>query len=151
MSKVKMNVAHLTDMALDYAVDRAIHGERYSERLSIIRTTKDAFRPSSSWSKCGPLLETYQVFLEPPHDVHKLNYRADGKPKGYWETFESWHATISTRIAEKPPVIDLFPSGGPYHGEGENPQQAICRAIASIGGDEIEIPEELLKKAGGAA
>lgn len=143
-----MKVAELSGQALDYAVDRAIHGKRYSERLSLIRTSGDSFRPSSSWSKCGLLLEKYQIFLEPPHDVHRLNYGADGKPKGCWETFESWHATISTRIAEKPPVIDIFPSGGPYRGEGETPQLAICRAIASMGGDEIDIPKELLKQGG---
>ncbi|HAU5660026.1 MULTISPECIES: DUF2591 family protein [Citrobacter] len=148
MSKVTMKVAELSGSALDYAVDRAIHGERYSERLSLIRTAGDSFRPSSSWSKCGLLLENYQIFLEPPHDVHRLNYGEDGKPKGCWETFESWHATVSTRVAEKPPVNDVFQSGGPYRGEGENPQQAICRAIASIGGDEIEIPKELLKQGG---
>ncbi|EHM3440591.1 DUF2591 family protein [Salmonella enterica] len=149
--KKMMKVSELTGSALDYAVDRALNSAKYSEQLSIIRTSGDSYRPSSSWKLCGPLLEKYQVFIQPPHDVHKLNYREDGKPGGCWETFESWHATVSTRVAEKPPVIDIFPSGGPYRGEGESPQLAICRALASMGGDEIGIPEEVLKKAGGAA
>ncbi|ECF2938645.1 DUF2591 domain-containing protein [Salmonella enterica subsp. enterica serovar Reading] len=146
MSKVTMKVSALSGSALDYAVDRAIHGERYSERLSLIRTSGDSFHPSSSWSQCGLLLEKYQIFLEPPHDVHRLNYRPDGKPKGCWETFESWHATVSTRVAEKPPVTPDFPVGGCYRGEGATPLLAVCRAIASMGGDEIGIPKELLKQ-----
>lgn len=148
--KKTMKVSDLTGSALDFAVDRAVNGAKYSEQLSIIRTSGDAFRPSSSWRVCGPLMEKYQVFIDPPHDVHKLNYREDGKPKGCWETFESWHATVSMRVAEKPPVFEIFSSGGPYRGEGDTPQLAICRAIASMGGDEIDIPFELLKSKGDA-
>ncbi|MGK0735923.1 hypothetical protein ACSFCX_10290 [Yokenella regensburgei] len=145
MSKVKMQVCELTGNALNYAVDRAIHGEKYSEQLSIIRTRGDTptFNPSTSWSKCGLLVENWQIFIDPPHDVHKAMINPDGSPKGCWESYENWHATISRRLAEKPPVIEMFP-GAAYRGEGPNPLLAICRAVASMGGDEIEIPRELL-------
>lgn len=116
-----MKVAELSGSALDYAVDRAIHGERYSERLSLIRTAGDSFRPSSSWSKCGLLLEEYRIDLI-----------SDPESENWWAD-----RTDGTEI-------------GLLHGTGSSPLVAICRAIASIGGDEIEIPEELLKKAGGA-
>lgn len=151
MQKVKMQISELTGSALDYAVDRAVNGKKYSEELSIRRTAGDSFRPSSSWSKSGPLLETWQIFLKPPHDVHKSKIGPDGKRVGEWEIHDGWTATISARVITKPSLEPLFPFGGCYRGIGETPLQAICRAIASTAGDEIDIPKELIKKAGGTA
>ena len=148
MNKVSMKVADLSGSALDYAVDRAIHNERYSERLSLIRTSGDSFRPSSSWSKSGPLLESWQIFLSPPHNVHKSMVDENGKRIGTWEDIENWTATVSRRVAEKPPITPDFPIGGCYRGEGPTPLLAICRAIASIAGEEVDIPKELLKQGG---
>ncbi|MBZ7262448.1 DUF2591 domain-containing protein [Klebsiella oxytoca] len=148
MNKISMKVAELSGSALDYAVDRAIHSERYSERLSLIRTSGDSFRPSSSWSKSGPLLESWQIFLRPPHNVHKSMVGENGKRIGTWEDIENWTATISRRVAEKPPITPDFPISGCYRGEGPTPLLAICRAIASIAGDEVDIPKELLKQGG---
>lgn len=120
--KKTMKVSALTGCALDYAVDRAIHGERYSERLSLIRTTGDSFRPSSSWTKCGPLLEEYRFdLIADPEGSNWWADKTDGTERGH------------------------------LHGSGPSPLIAICRAIASIGGNEIEIPEELLKRTGGAS
>lgn len=121
MKKV-MKVSELTGSALDYAVDRAIHGARYSERLSLIRTSGDSFRPSSSWSKCGPLLEEYRFDLI-----------ADPEGANWW--------------ADKTDGTEI----GHLHGTGPSPLIAICRAIASMCGNEIDIPSELLKSKGGVA
>lgn len=117
--KVTMKVAELSGSALDYAVDRAIHDERYSERLSLIRTAGDSYHPSSSWTKCGMLLEEYRFDLI-----------ADPEGENWW--------------ADKTDGTER----GHLHGTGPSPLIAICRAIASIGGDEIEIPKELLKQGG---
>lgn len=148
--KKTMNVSELTGSALDYAVDRAAHGTKYSEQLSVIRTSGDAFRPSSSWRACGPLMEKWQISVRPPHNVHKSMVGPGGKRTGVWECYECWTATISTNAAEKPPVNPLFPISGCYRGAGDTPQLAICRAIASMGGDQIDIPFELLKSKGDA-
>lgn len=152
MQKVKMQISELTGSALDYAVDRAVNGKRYSEELSIRRTAGDSFRPSSSWNKSGPLLETWQIFLKPPHDVHKSKVGPNGKRVGEWEIHEGWTAIISARVTTRPsPEPLLFPFGGCYCGQGDTPLQAICRAIASTAGDSIDVPKELFKKAGGAS
>lgn len=107
------------------------------------------FSPSTDWSQCGPLMTTYQIFIEPPHDVHKSMLDEKGNPKGCWETYESWHASVSTRVAERPPREAFegwyFP-GGPYRAEGETPQIAICRAVVAAKlGDEVDIPDELME------
>ncbi|EDF8717944.1 DUF2591 domain-containing protein [Salmonella enterica] len=116
--KKMMKISELTECALDYAVDRAVNGAKYSEQLSIIRASGDGFRPSSSWRVCGPLLERYRIDLIA--DPESYNWWADSTEIGY------------------------------LHGNGPSPLIAACRAIASIGGDEIGIPEEVLKKSGGA-
>ncbi|ENA9695604.1 DUF2591 family protein [Salmonella enterica subsp. enterica] len=117
-----MKICELTGSALDYAVDRAVNGTKYSEQMSVIRTSGDSFRPSSSWRVCGPLLERYRIDLitDPESDT-------------WW--------------ADKANSTEI----GYLHGSGSSPLIATCRAIASIIGDEIGIPDEILKKSGGAA
>ncbi|WP_336240473.1 phage protein NinX family protein [Citrobacter werkmanii] len=119
--KQKMKVSELTGSALDYAVDRALNSAKYSEQLSIIRTSGDGYRPSSSWKISGPLLEKF-----------RLDVIAD--PEG-----ETWWAD-KTDGTER----------GHLHGTGPTPLIAICRALALMGGDEIDIPKELLKQGGAA-
>ncbi|ECC3554056.1 DUF2591 domain-containing protein [Salmonella enterica subsp. salamae] len=114
-----MKICELTGSALDYAVDRAVNGAKYSEQLSVIRASGDGFRPSSSWRVCGPLLERYRIDLitDPESDTWWAD-KADGTEIGY------------------------------LYGSGSSPLVAICRALASISGDEIAIPEEILQKSG---
>ena len=150
---MKVKTSELSGVQLDYAVawsvdwgQPVIHitsGGSFVELMGVV------FSPTTNWSQCGPLMSTYQIFIEPPHDVHKSMLDEKGNPKGCWETYESWHASVSTRVAERPPREAFegwyFP-GGPYRAEGETPQIAICRAVVAAKlGDEVEIPDELME------
>lgn len=100
--------------------------------------------PSTDWAQGGPLIESNQVFIEPPHDVHRANYdEKTGKVRGCWQTYESWHATVSARVRTLPPKIEGLP-GRVGRGEGETALIAACRAIvASHFGDTVSVPKEL--------
>lgn len=144
---MKVKTSELSGKALDWAVwstqkDPSTIKPRKGFQLNIPKFSAD-------WSKCGTLIEQFQIFIDPPHEVHKSMITADGKPKGCWESYDNWHATISTRVAEKPMNhlwADFSLPGGPYRGEGETPQVAICRAVVSAKlGDEVEIPDELME------
>jgi hypothetical protein len=120
MSKVKMQVCELTGNALDYAVDRAINGKKYSEAFSLIRASGDGFRPSSSWSVCGVLMEAHSISCYRSMDA----WTGEGL---------HWVGVNENSTAEKRRGCIA-----------DDPRTAICRAVASMGGDEIEIPRELL-------
>lgn len=120
MSKVKMNISDLTGSALDYAVDRAVNGKKYGEAFSIIRASGDGFRPSSSWSLCGVLMETHSI------SCYRQMDHFTGEPL-------HWVGVNENMISQK------------RRGHiADDPRTAICRAVASLGGDEIEIPAEIL-------
>lgn len=158
---VKVKTSELSGVQLDYAVAKALgftmkksaygtdnwHSEDFGPCWYNGRV--EGYRPSTNWIQCGQLMTTYQIFIEPPHDVHKSMLDEKGNPKGCWETYESWHASVSTRVAERPPREAFegwyFP-GGPYRAEGETPQIAICRAVVAAKlGDEVDIPDELME------
>lgn len=168
---MKVKTSELSGVQLDYAVAVAM-GERITvhapgQRRFDVRDgihcsaygctfgprscfdDNEDYSPSNDWSQCGPLIEQFQIFIDPPHEVHKSMVTADGKPKGCWESYDTWHATISTTVAEKPKKhlwADFSLPGGPYRGEGVTPQVAICRAVVSAKlGDEVEIPDELME------
>lgn len=150
---MKIKTSGLSGVALDWAVSEAVgvavfrrSGGMISDgeiALMDVQANK-AWSPSINWSQGGPLIESNQVFLDPPHDMHRANYdEKTGKVKGCWETYESWHATVSSRVRTLPPKIEGFP-GRVGRGEGETALIAACRAIVtSVFGDEIEIPQEL--------
>lgn len=161
---MKVKTSELSGVQLDVAVAIAIGGhitraqdaQVYLNGMHQLcgeenkRHSRYVFSPSTDWIHCGPLMTTYQIFIEPPHDVHKLMLDEKGNPKGCWETYESWHASVSTRVAERPPREAFegwyFP-GGPYRAEGETPQIAICRAVVAAKlGDEVDIPDELMNE-----
>lgn len=158
---MKIKVSELSKVALDWAVAQVENPEGFVLRDAtheigcwVIGIAHDAtdpeswlkssYHPSIDWSIGGPLIESNQVFLDPPHDMHRANYdEKTGKVKGCWETYESWHATVSARVRTLPPKIEGFP-GRVGRGEGETALIAACRAIvASVFGDEVEIPQEL--------
>lgn len=157
---MKVKKAELSGVQLDYAVAVALgvkdsiklrpftNCPAYPQKYVWLDKGSSCFSPSSNWMACGPLIEQFQMFIEPPHDVHRSMIGEDGKPKGCWETYDSWHATVSTRVAEKPSK-ELFGyeiPGGPYRAEGETPLIAICRAVvASKLGDTVDIPDELME------
>lgn len=86
------------------------------------------YRPDSRWSAGGPIIERDKIFLEPPHTVHALNYGADGKPKGCWTSYETWHATVSARTRTYPNPIASDLPGRVGRGEGATPLIAAMRA-----------------------
>ena len=158
---VKVKTAELSGRALDWSVGKALGIDVISSGGEVWKHFSEdelhagedeglyEYRPSFDWSQCGSLITEYQIFIDPPHEVHKSMVTPDGKPKGCWQSYDTWHATISTTVAEKPSKhlwADFSLPGGPYRGEGEPPLIAICRAlVASKLGDEVDIPDELME------
>lgn len=124
--KKTMKISELTGSALDYAVDRAVNGKKYGEEFSIIRASGDGFRPSSSWKVCGALMETHSI------SCYRSIDHATGEPL-HWVG-----------------VNELLFGNKRRGCIADDPRTAICRAIASMGGDEIDIPFDLLKSKGDA-
>ena len=150
MKTVEVKTAELIGYALDWAVGMAVKDEDVRLYPDIrghwlVGPFGKPWNPSEDWSQGGPLIESNQVFLDPPHDVHRANYdEKTGKVKGCWQTYESWHATVSARVRTLPPKIEGFP-GRVGRGEGQTALIAACRAIvASHFGDTVQVPEELL-------
>lgn len=124
--KKTMMISELTGSALDYAVDRAVNGKKYGEAFSVIRASGDGFRPSSSWKLCGALMETHSIscYRQMDHFTGEALH---------------WVGVNEREI------------GGKRLGcIADDPRTAICRAIASTLGGEIDIPFELLKIKGDA-
>lgn len=103
------------------------------------------YAPSTAWANGGPIIERDQIFLDAPHTVHRDNYNPDGTLKGVWETYESWHATVSARTrtwSTGPDDPALIAGGRVGRGEGPTPLIAAMRAkVASHYGDEV--PDEI--------
>ncbi|MFZ4998445.1 phage protein NinX family protein [Enterobacter asburiae] len=124
--KKTLKIAELTGSALDYAVDRAVNGKKYGEAFSIIRASGDGFRPSSSWKLCGALMETYSISC--------------------YRSIDAWSEEPLHWVG----VDEKVPAEKRRGMIAGDPRTAICRAIASTLGDEIDIPFELLKGKGDA-
>lgn len=158
---IEVKTADLIGPALDWAVGMAVDGMAIDCTGSVPRwkfpTLEvsvwagdvelgdiERYSPSTDWSQGGPLIESNQVFLEPPHDAHRANYdEKTGKVRGCWQTCESWHATVSARVRTLPPKIEGLP-GRVGRGEGETALIAACRSIVkSHFGDVISVPAEL--------
>jgi len=150
---MKIKTSELSGAALDWAVAKVagiptgvMSGIPYRQDLpGDTYGPGPIWKPSTDWSQGGPLIQSNQIFLEPPRDVHRANYdEKTGKVRGCWQTYESWHATVSARVRTLPPKIEGFP-GRVGRGEGETALIAACRAIVtSVFGDEVEVPEELV-------
>lgn len=104
--------------------------------------------PETDWNQAGPLIESNQVFIDPPHDVHRSNMDPKtGTPKGVWQSYENWHATVSARVRTLPPKLGWGP-GGVGRGEGPDCLTAVLRAIVrSHYGDTVSVPTELIQVA----
>lgn len=88
------------------------------------------------------IIERDHIFLDPPHDVHKANYK-NGKVSGVWESYENWHATVSSRTRtwnKGQDDIVLLTGGRVGRGEGPTAVIAALRAfVESIFGEEVEL------------
>lgn len=166
-SLVQVATSELSGVALDWAVYNAIEGLLEELRIQSYPESEVLpfpsakwlefsgpfgevvrWQPSRDWSQGGHLLEEWQIFLSPPTTVHRSNYdEKTGKTKGCWETYESWHATVSARVCTRPPKIEGLP-GTVGRGEGDTPLVAACRAIVAAKlGDEVQVPAELMEVA----
>jgi hypothetical protein len=150
-----MKVADLTGPLLAYWVAKC-EGIEESEGITLYvaeptlyQSTREGggvpfpYRPDYDWKIGGPIIQKDQIFIEPPHDVHISNFKLDGTPRGVWQSFETWHATVSaiTRTF-KNPVNEKLP-GCVGRGEGKTALIAAMRAkVASHYGDEV--PEYVL-------
>ncbi|MCD5994172.1 DUF2591 family protein [Pseudomonas sp. CDFA 602] len=151
---VAVKTADLVGAALDWAVAKlqglpvALAAPAYGNGWRVrfdLRTNQEKYSPSTDWSQGGPLINSNQIFLEPPREVHRafLNEKS-GRVSGVWQTYESWHATVSARVRTLPPKHEGFP-GLVGRGEGDTPLIAACRAIvASVLGETVSVPKELL-------
>lgn len=128
---MKIKTSELEGVALDWAVAKAVKANvrRVSEgRRMTVDYRGDTFigcwEPSIDWSQGGPLIQKYQVCIEP--EAH------DGMPGT--ETSEKW-------------VANIYYNGGDQYTTDPRPTPLIaaCEAIiAAEFGDEIEVPHELV-------
>lgn len=154
---IEVKTAELVGSALEYSVAVALGAYGQETGSSALSDSKhwvipgfapmrwDDWTPSVDWSQGGPLIASNQVYLEPPHDVHRAYLdEKSGRISGIWQTYESWHATVSARVRTLPPKIEGFP-GLVGRAEGETPLIAACRAIvASHFGETVRVPVELI-------
>lgn len=147
MKMIEVKVAEATGRVLDYLVERATAADEYSEQESLEGARAGMLRYSTDWAKGGPLIEKWQIFIDPPHDVHRANYEENtGKVKGCWQTYESWHATVSARVCTRPSKLGPGFPGTVGRGEGATTLIAAMRAIViSILGEKAKVPAELLE------
>lgn len=119
---MKVKTSELIDLVLDWAVAKAVginadisHDFGTNHPCEIFDSTAAGkFSPSSNWSQCGPLVNEYWIDLF---------------QEGTDENF-IWYAKTPHLMGESEC--------------GDTPQIAICRAVvASLLGDEIELPEGL--------
>lgn len=91
-----------------------------------------SLRPTQRPEHAMQLIESQQIFLSPPHDVHR-----SGGPNAGWEDYPHWQATVSarTRTFKKP-------NGSDCVGRGIGPTAAIAAARAFVASckDVEEIP-----------
>ncbi|MDE2470453.1 MAG: DUF2591 family protein [Bradyrhizobium sp.] len=113
---------------------------RYWLKLGAYNSVRECPRYSSSWCAGGPTIESDQIFLQPPSDVHY-----NGGPNHGWQRYDYWRATVSARTRTLPPgnaVQEALNVRGVGRGAGETPLIAAMRAkVASHYGEEV--PDEI--------
>lgn len=116
-----------------------LEGEKLDIAVRICKGRKFDDPVSSDWSFGGPIIEADQIFLDPPHDVH----RHGGTQPG-WSHVMEWSATVSarTRTYPNPNFLDK-PNWPGCVGRGAGPTALIAAmraVVASYGYTEIELP-----------
>lgn len=127
-----MKTSELAGMSLNWAVAKCLGWTEFDEDLQAFTQHEtdgcgwlslDYFQPSENWSQGGPLIEREKIDL----------FTEKNTP-------ESWVASVS-RYQNSKRLI-----GWRLHQYGSTPLIAAMRVyVASKLGDEVEIPEELLK------
>jgi hypothetical protein len=147
-----MKISELEGIELDRRVAMAegwefVRGDRGHVGFDLYKREGSGYQTlseldfSDDWALGGPIIERDQIFLDPPRDVHKANIRPDGRISGVWETYESWHATVSSRTrrwSQGPDDAANMVGGRVGRGEGSKPLIAAMRAyLASKFGEEV--------------
>lgn len=126
-----MKVSELIGPLLDYWVARC-EGMTHDAAAFVV----PAHAYSSDWNYGGPIIETDQIFLNPPSEVHY-----NGGPNHGWRRYDHWRATVSARTRTLPPKNDFqqsFGVRGVGRGAGETALLAAMRAkVASHYGEEV--------------
>ena len=118
---MKIKTSKLTGAALDWAVAKLERPDSEAHGGVVWLGTKRPFSPSASWADGGPILEREGVAID--------CLREDGRVVGW--------------VAALPPDFDIHEAEDFY---APIPLIAAMRCyVASKLGDEVEIPEELLK------
>lgn len=138
-----MKVAELSGVDLDYwvakAMDLPLRGDVWhGDGVFVGHGSGDLspFAPSTDWTAGGPLIESNQVFLSPPHSKHVSGGLAAG-----WRTENDWTATVSARVRTYREPGDegwVKDQGRVGRGAGATPLIAAMRAIVtSVYGREV--------------
>lgn len=138
-----MKVSELTGDLLDCWVAKCLNPEEKIFNNSDGWTLRWHIKPkkfSSDWAHGGPLIESNQIFMNPPSDVHY-----NGGPNNGWKSFDYWRATVSARVRTLTPKNEMQEAlkvRGVGRGNGETALIAAMRAfVASFYGDEVpDIP-----------
>lgn len=125
MKMVKVKTADLEGKALDWAVAKAVCPQSFRDSCNSdgLPYWSEGWlnngSPSSDWAQCGPLIDEYGIGILGPEPDDESDAIAAG--------------------------INWYGDDGSY-GEGPTVQIAACRAlVAHTFGDEVEVPEVLLK------
>ena len=93
-----MKTADLIGADLDYWVAKALNMPNACTGASWAYITNSAmesirFSPSTDFADGGPLLESNQIFVDPPHDMH-----VHGGSRAGWHSEKEWMCTVSARV-----------------------------------------------------
>lgn len=147
---VQVKTSELSGFLLNFALANAVSNE-----VTVYNDNKiSANFNGKHYHKCFgataeiavALMESFRVYVEPPHTEHHMMAGDGGKRKGVWKAYDQWRATISFDVASRPKGPENLYIGGCYRAYADTPVEAVCRAvIASRLGDEVAIPAMYLK------
>lgn len=141
-----MQTADLIGVDLDYWVAKALglplSSESRQDGFLRIGSGSDndlqrPFCPSTDFAHGGPLLESNQIFIDPPHDMH-----VHGGSRAGWHSEKDWMCTVSARVRVYWRANDdregLLKRGRVGRGKGPTLLIAAMRAIVtSVYGEQV--------------
>ncbi len=145
-----INTKCLEGKALDWAVGRALDIDMFINTFNEVMKKQPEgigsvrFEPSTNWGQCGPLIEQFEISLQPPTTRH-LNF---GRGRGRWENIEHWTAIVPIQHTNQNDLKFIGELEIPNIGKatGPTPLIAICRAVVAAKlGDSVIAPNDLLE------
>lgn len=126
---MRVKTSELTGLALDYAVAKCEGMAKFSHLAS----SKYHFAPSTSWEQGGPIIEREGILLRA---IRKYDYSLDGQ---WLAMYDGTNIGSMVQWVKRADFIRHYLSG-------PTPLIAAMRCyVASKLGEEVEIPEELMK------